>query len=101
MPNLNNGEASPEDRSSDSASFGPDGGSLAPADIAAPEGNPLEWRGDTTVDGRFAIESEHVKGEGRLYRLNEWVGDRWEPTGIGSDDKRHIKRMARKLRPPS
>ena len=57
----------------------------------------LEWRGDTTTDGRFAIESEHVKGEGRLYRLIERVGERWEPTGIGSDDKRHIKRMAEKL----
>jgi hypothetical protein len=100
MPNFNNSDMSPEDRHLGLASLDPDGGSLASGGIVGEE-NPLEWRGDTTIDGRFAIESEHVKGEGRLYRLNEWVGDRWEPTGIGSDDKRHIKRMAQKLIPPS
>ena len=64
--------------------------------MAAPE-----WDGDRTTDGRFSINSEHVRGEDRWYWLEPLdPGCREAFKGLdldGSYDKRTIKRQARRV----
>jgi len=63
----------------------------------------LHWTpADSTTDGRYAIQSESVRGEGRFYWLDVMPSEArriydTDPSFDGSYDKRTVKRATQRL----
>lgn len=61
----------------------------------------MVWQGDYTACGRFAIVSEHVRGEPRWYWLGyngSAVSKAAAALGVdGSTDKRAVRRQAQRV----